>query len=124
MEIQIPESGMVKKQKVELDKDVSIIYGYNNSGKTTLLRAIDNVFRSKAMVNFVLTQSAEIAVYIPTNRVIASEAKTVHPNLNDWEEFLNYQNDAYKDYSLHLKRIRDYLFANNVMYDFIPAKAK
>ena len=53
MDIQIPETGVIKKQKVEINSDVSIIYGYNNSGKTTLLKALDQIFANRQMEQFI-----------------------------------------------------------------------
>ncbi|MDE6364410.1 MAG: hypothetical protein K2O40_06350 [Lachnospiraceae bacterium] len=73
MDIQIPETGVIKKQKVAIDSDVSIIYGYNNSGKTTLLKALDQVFANRQMEKFILGLSGEQAIYIPTNRIIVSD---------------------------------------------------
>lgn len=119
MNIQIPKSGIIKEQRIKISKDVSIIYGYNNSGKTTLLKAIDIVFHNKLMENFLLSRTVEMEIYIPTNRVIVNNAKTEYLQLKDCEDFINYQNDTYKDYSLHLKRLRDYLLANKVVYNFI-----
>ena len=79
MDIQIPETGVIKKQKVEINSDVSIIYGYNNSGKTTLLKALDQIFANRQMEQFILGQSGDPAVYIPTNRIIVSEYSTEQP---------------------------------------------
>jgi len=119
MDIQIPETGVIKKQKVEINSDVSIIYGYNNSGKTTLLKALDKIFANRQMEQFILGQSGDPAVYIPTNRIIVSEYSTEQPQLKDREEWLHYQKDSYKDYSLHLKRLRDHLLCDAVVHQFI-----
>ena len=69
MLIKIPQTGVIKKQKFDIGEDVSIIYGYNNSGKTTILKALDDVFRNRLMENFILDKAGELAIYIPTNRV-------------------------------------------------------
>ena len=53
MYIQISETGVIKRQKVDIDSDVSIIYGYNNSGKTTLLKALDQAFANRQMEKFI-----------------------------------------------------------------------
>ena len=119
MDIQIPETGVIKKQKIEINSDVSIIYGYNNSGKTTLLKVLDQIFANRQMEQFILGQSGDSAVYIPTNRIIVSEYSTEQPQLKDCEEWLHYQKDSYKDYSLHLKRLRDHLLSNAVVHQFI-----
>lgn len=119
MIIQIPETGVIKKQKLDIGTDVSVIYGYNNCGKTTILKAIDNVFRNKLMEKFILGQTGDLAIYIPTNRIVVSEYNTDQTQLKDYEEFINYQKDSYKDYSLHLKRLRDSLLVNEVIHKFI-----
>ena len=51
MLIQIPQTGVIKKQKFDIGEDVSIIYGYNNSGKTTILKVLDDAFRNRLMEN-------------------------------------------------------------------------
>ncbi len=119
MQVQIPQTGVIKKQQLDIDKEVSIIYGYNNSGKTTILKVLDSVFHNRLMENFILGKAGEIAIYIPTNRVIVSENNTEELHLKDCEEFIHYQKDSYKDYSLHLKRLRDQLMSNKVIHTFI-----
>lgn len=49
MLIQIPQTGVIEKQQFHVSEDVSIIYGYNNCGKTTILKALDDVFRNNLM---------------------------------------------------------------------------
>lgn len=119
MQIQIPETGVIKKQKVDLGKDVSIIYGYNNSGKTTILKALDRAFQNRLMECFISGKKGELAIYIPTNRIIVSANNTDELQLRDYEEFIHYQKDSYSDYSLHLKRLRDHLLTNEVVHNFI-----
>ncbi|MDE6607684.1 MAG: AAA family ATPase [Lachnospiraceae bacterium] len=119
MLIQIPETGVIKKQKFDIGRDVSIIYGYNNCGKTTILKAMDRAFHSRLMEQFILGRAGELAIYIPTNRIIVSESNTDELRLKDCEEFIHYQQDSYKDYSLHLKRLRDQLLTNKVIHNFI-----
>ncbi|MDE5824303.1 MAG: ATP-binding protein [Lachnospiraceae bacterium] len=60
MVIQIPQTGVIKKQRFDISNDVSIIYGYNNCGKTTILKALDDVFRNRLMEKFILDQTGEI----------------------------------------------------------------
>ena len=112
MQIQIPETGVIKKQKVDLSKDVSIIYGYNNSGKTTILKALDRSFQNRLMECFISGKEGELAIYIPTNRIIVSANNTDELQLKDYEEFIHYQKDSDSDYSLHIKRLRDHLLTN------------
>lgn len=119
MLVQIPETGVIKKQKFDIEKEVSIIYGYNNCGKTTFLKALDQVFCSRMMERFLMGEDGEIDIYIPTNRIVVSEYSTERLQLKDVEEFIHYQKDSYIDYSLHLKRLRDYLFTNDRVHHFI-----
>lgn len=117
--MRIPQTGVIKEQKFDISSDVTIIYGYNNSGKTTLLKVMDEVFHNRLMERFLSGQEGELAIYIPTNRVIVSENNTNRWRLKDYEEFIYYQRDSYKDYSLHLKWLRDYLLTNKTVHDFI-----
>lgn len=119
MWIQIPESGIIKKQKIDLNNEVIIIYGYNNSGKTTFLKTLDQAFQNRLMEKFISDQVGELAIYIPTNRIIVSENNTDELLLKDYEEFIYYQKDSYRDYSLHLKRLRDHLLTNKTIHNFV-----
>lgn len=119
MKIQIPEKGIIKKQMMDIQKDVSIIYGYNNSGKTTLLFTIMNAFYSWMVEKFISGESTDMLVYIPTNRVVVREANIESKPLKDIEDFINYQRDTYKNYGLHLRKLRDELLINVVVKDFI-----
>ena len=42
--IEIEAQGVIQAQRIVLAKEVSLIYGYNNCGKTTLLKIINNHF--------------------------------------------------------------------------------
>ena len=119
MIIDIPQMGVVKKQKIKLDADVNIIYGYNNSGKTTILRAINDRFYKITMEKFLLGHKCEPAVYIPTNRIVLSDVQTEKVLLRDIEEFVNHQKDIDKDYNLHLKRLRDTYMVNDIVNNYI-----
>ena len=50
MLLNIPETGVIKKQSFEIKQDVSILYGFNNCGKTTILKALDQVFQNRLTV--------------------------------------------------------------------------
>lgn len=113
--LEIPLTGIIKKQSMKIDREVVIIYGYNNSGKTSFLHVLNQIFNHKLMENFLLKREGELSVYIPTNRLVLSRAKTEDVKLKDLEEFIHYQKDAGDDYNLHLKRIRDSLMSNGVI---------
>lgn len=119
MLVKIPETGIIKKQEFTIKKDVSIIYGYNNCGKTTILKALDQAFQNEVMQQFIFGTVRDLAIYIPTNRIVVSENNTDELRLNDYEDFIHYQKDSYKDYSLHLKRLRDQLLKNKMVHNFI-----
>ncbi len=119
MEIQIPAKGVIKEQTLEIDKEVSIIYGYNNSGKTTILNVINEVFYNKLMKGFIFDLESDICIYIPTNRVVVSNIRTENIRLKDVEELINYQTDVFNEYDLHLKKIREYLISNKIIADFV-----
>ena len=86
MEIRIPENGVIKEQTINIEKEVSIIYGYNNSGKTSFLRVLNEVMYSNLLTQFILEQKSEMSVYIPTNRLVVSDAQTKLERLKDLEE--------------------------------------
>ena len=119
MYIQIPKFGIIKEQNLEIKWDVSIIYGYNNSGKTTLLKTIHEAFDNDLMASFLQKEDGRMSVYIPTNRVVCSSINTKDPLPRDLEEFIAYQRDSYQDYSLHLKHIRDYLLSFESVEEFL-----
>lgn len=119
MKINLPERGIIEEQIFEVSKDVSIIYGYNNSGKTSILRLINEVLCENVRKKFVLGERIEPSVYIPTNRVVVSEVNTEMKSLNDVEDFINYQIDSMKEYSLYLKNLRDSLLSNEIIHSFV-----
>lgn len=57
MLVQIPKKGVIQEQKFDIRQDVSIIYGYNNCGKTTILKVLDQVFHNRMMEQFILGQT-------------------------------------------------------------------
>ena len=63
-------------------------------------------------------------LFFPTNRIILSTIRTENVFLKDFEDFINYHKDAYRDYSLHLKRIRDFLMPNIIVYNFVCTTVK
>lgn len=119
MNVEIEETNILKKQTFEIFDEVSIIYGYNNSGKTTILKAINKAQYEIIKENYFNKQLSDISLYIPTNRVIISNAKTQYIGINDLEDLINYEKNMLKDYELHLKKIRDYLMECEVVNKYI-----
>lgn len=124
MNIQIPANEIIKEQTLEVGNGVSIIYGCNNSGKTTILRVINDVFNAELMESIFRGTESPMPVYIPTNRIIAADINTESTGYRDREDFLNYQRAIYRDYSLHIKKIRDYLLKSGTIFDFLRQRIK
>lgn len=119
MKIKIQENKIIKEQELEINKEVTIIYGYNNSGKTTILREINKSQYKIIKENYFNKQRSDISLYIPTNRVIVNKIKTKYTKMEDLEDVINYEKDMLKDYDLHLKKIRDYLMQYIVVNKYI-----
>lgn len=111
--------GIIREQELELSDDVTIVYGHNNCGKTTLLKQINEALDRCAMDSFLNGEDYVISNYIPTNRVVVNAVSTEARKLKDIEDFINYKYDIYSDYSLHLKNIRDRLFCFEFVRDFV-----
>lgn len=43
MVFELQENDVIKKQNIEITETMMGIYGYNNSGKTTVLRELDKI---------------------------------------------------------------------------------
>lgn len=121
MKIVIQEQGIVKRQEIDLSDDVIIIYGYNNCGKTTILKLINQFCDRQAIENLFEEKDYRLSMYIPTNRVVASRALTEIKDFGDTEDIINYKCTMYDKYDLHLKMIRDYLLDFKQVRSFITA---
>lgn len=119
MKILISKTGIIEEQIVDIDNDVTIIYGYNNSGKTTILKAINDVISKTVMEGFVRGKDEELSLYMPTDRVVLRERLIDNKRLNDVEDYLNYQKEALEDFSLHLKKVRDNLMSYEMIRKYI-----
>lgn len=117
--VRLSGGGAVRQQEVRLSEDVTIVYGRNNCGKTTLLKQINEAFDRLAMDNFLNGTAYMLSNYIPTNRVVVDAVSTQARRLEDIEDFINYKHDIYSGYSLHLKNIRDRLFCHGFVLDFV-----
>lgn len=117
--VRLPGGGVIQKQEINLSDDVTIVYGHNNCGKTTMLKQINEVLDRSVMDNFLNGTGYVLSNYIPTNRVVVNAVSTEARKLEDIEDFINYKHDIYSDYSLHLKNIRDSLFGFGFVRDFV-----
>lgn len=119
MRLKLDAFGVIEEQEIVLSKDVGIIYGYNNCGKTTLLKMINEQF-DRICIEAIFHDGKYVpSIYIPTNRVVVSEAMTEMKKLRDTEDFINYKRDMYQQYDLHLRQIREYLFAFEIVRNFV-----
>lgn len=121
MQINIKESNVIREQDFYISDHVSIIYGYNNSGKTTVLKSIEKALCDKIKENYFNNDSI-LYTYIPTNRVVVSDSIVGLPEITDIEELIKYEEEIYKGYNgynSHLKTLRDYLLKYKTINNFL-----
>ena len=112
MVFKLSDSGIIRKQNIEISESIMGIYGYNNSGKTTLLKELDKII-DEHNIKCIVNEGEYIrSLFIPTNRVIVRQAHTSNSQIKDIEEFLAYKKDSYKEFDLHLRLIRENLLRN------------
>lgn len=119
MKITLQGQGVIETQELDLSDDVMIIYGYNNCGKTTMLKLINQFCDRQAIENLFLEKDYQLSMYIPTNRVVVSSVFTELKDFRDTEDIINYKRSMYDMYDLHLKMIRDYLLGFDPVRGFI-----
>lgn len=110
---------VIKKQNIEITETMIGIYGYNNSGKTTILKELDKVIDEKNIKCIVNEGEYIRSLFIPANRVIVRQAYTNSTIIKDIEDFLAYKKDMYNEFDLHLKIIRETLLKNDATRLFI-----
>lgn len=66
MQISIKESNVIKEQDFYISDNVSIIYGYNNSGKTTILKSIEKALCYKVKENYFNSESILYTYFLLT----------------------------------------------------------
>lgn len=106
---------VIKEQDIEVTESLIGIYGYNNSGKTTILKELDKVIDEENIKCIVNDGEYIRSLFIPTNRVIVRQAHTSSTQIKDIEEFLVYKKDSYNEFDLHLRLIRENLLRNNAV---------
>ena len=120
MVFNLKENGVIKQQSIEITETMIGIYGYNNSGKTTILKELDKTIDTENMRYIVDEREYIRSLFIPTNRVIVSQVHTKSStSIKDIEEFLAYKKDSYKGFDLHLKLIREKLLKNYAVKQII-----
>ena len=124
MIFEIEANDVIQKQNIEITETMMGIYGYNNSGKTTILKELDKIIDKKNRGCIVNEGEYVRALFIPTNRVIVRDAYTSDKSINDIEEFLAYKKDSYHEFDLHLKVIREKLLKNCAVKQIIEKDIK
>ncbi len=124
MIFEIEENDVIQKQNIEITETMLGIYGYNNSGKTTILKELDKIIDKKNRGCIVNEGKYVRSLFIPTNRVIVRDAYTSGKSINDIEEFLAYKKDSYHEFDLHLRVIREKLLKNDAVKKFIENAIK
>lgn len=124
MIFEIEANDIIQKQNIEITETMMGIYGYNNSGKTTILKELDKIIDKKNRGCIVNEGEYVRALFIPTNRVIVRDAYTSDKSINDIEEFLAYKKDSYHEFDLHLKVIRERLLKKCAVKQIIEKAIK
>ena len=124
MIFEIEGNDVIQKQNIEITETMMGIYGYNNSGKTTILKELDKIIDKKNRNCIVNEDEYVRALFIPTNRVIVRDAYTSDKSINDIEEFLAYKKDSYHELDLHLRIIREKLLKNHAVKQIVEKAIK
>lgn len=119
LKLKLKGNDVIKEQSIEITETMMGIYGYNNSGKTTVLKELDKII-DEENIKCIVNQGEYIrSLFIPTNRVIVRQAYTSSTPIKDIEEFLRYKEDSYEEFDLHLRLIREKLFKNYAVRQII-----
>ena len=119
MAFKLKGNDVIKEQDIEVTESLIGIYGYNNSGKTTILKELDKVIDEENIKCIVNDGEYIRSLFIPTNRVIVRQAHTSSTPIKDIEEFLAYKKDSYNEFDLHLKVIRENMLGNSAVKQVI-----
>lgn len=117
--IEIEAQGVIQAQRIVLAKEVSLIYGYNNCGKTTLLKIINNHFDKQLQRSILDEKEPFLSLYLPTNRLVVNQYFAQEYCIPDKEVLLNYKRDIYNDFASHLNVLRKNLFKNDFIQGFV-----
>lgn len=119
MVFKLKGNDVIKEQDIEVTESLIGIYGYNNSGKTTIFKELDKVIDEENIKCIVNDGEYIRSLFIPTNRVIVRQAHTSSTPIKDIEEFLAYKKDSYNEFDLHLKVIRENMLGNSAVKQVI-----
>ncbi len=119
MVFKLKGNDVIREQDIEVTESLIGIYGYNNSGKTTILKELDKVIDEENIKCIVNDGEYIRSLFIPTNRVIVRQAHTSSTPIKDIEEFLAYKKDSYNEFDLHLKVIRENMLGNSAVKQVI-----
>lgn len=119
MILELKNSDVIKKQEFNLTDSLTGIYGFNNSGKTTVLKELDRVIDEENLKHIVGNGKYVKSLLIPTNRIVVRQAYTNNAIIKDLEEFLSYKKECYKEFDLHLKVIKDILLEKDFIRQYI-----
>lgn len=119
MVFKLKGNDVIREQDIEVTESLIGIYGYNNSGKTTILKELDKVIDEENIKCIVNDGRYIRSLFIPTNRVIVRQAHTSSTPIKDIEEFLAYKKDSYNEFDLHLKLIRENMLRNSAVKQVI-----
>ena len=119
MVFKLKGNDVIKEQDIEVTESLIGIYGYNNSGKTTILKELDKVIDEENIKCIVNDGEYIRSLFITTNRVIVRQAHTSSTQIKDIEEFLAYKKDSYNEFDLHLKVIRENMLGNSAVKQVI-----
>lgn len=117
--IEIETQGIIQSQGIVLAKEVSLIYGYNNCGKTTLLKSINSYFDKRLQRSILDEKESSLSLYLPTNRLVVNQYFAQEYCIPDKEVLLNYKRDIYNDFASHLNVLRKNLFKNGFIQRFV-----
>lgn len=113
--IEIEEQGIIQSQTITISKEVSLIYGYNNCGKTTLLKDINSYFDKQLQRSILEEKDFLLSLYLPTNRLVVNQYFAQEYYIPDKEVLLNYKRDIYGDFASHLNVLRKSLFESELI---------
>ena len=125
MQIKISGNEVLLEQDLSLESKISIIYGENNSGKTSLLRSISNYYSEESKRDFFSRNEKKYWNYIPTNRLIYSNRQ-----FRDYSDYgmealidiISTKNE--REYDTHLAIIRQRVMKFECSRSFIENSIK